>query len=306
MIFASEAKKAGILEWCERFRRRIPVPVEDVTVQTSFGRTHALVCGPPDAPPLVLLHGALASSAHVLPELGPLLHTRRVYALDVIGQSVWSEDRRIDVSGDDYGKWVLEACTALGLDTFDLFGVSWGGFVATRAAILGKDRIRHLTLMMPAGIVGNSIWASMRDAGLAILLYRMFPSAARLDRVVRSQFTTLDPDWSAYFGEALFAYKLDIRLPPMLTPQDAARVRCPVLVFGAENDASFPGRALLARAKQLFPHARTELIANSKHCPPLTDEFREWMASCVSRALLPDRLSEGENDPTRMADRATP
>ncbi len=243
--------------------------------------------------------------AHVLPELGSLLTTRRVYALDVIGQSAWSEDRRIDVSGDDYGKWVLEACTALGLDRLDLFGVSWGGFVATRAAILGQERIGHLTLMMPAGVVGNSIWASMRDAGFAILAYRLFPNAARLDRVVRSQFTTLDPDWSAYFGEALFAYKLDVRLPPMLIMEDAAKVRCPVLVFGAENDASFPGRALLARAKQLFPQAQTELIANSKHCPPLTPQFREWMASKVtaSRSGLPSAVERDRSSPEGQATR---
>ncbi|MEO5922265.1 MAG: alpha/beta hydrolase [Bryobacteraceae bacterium] len=282
MMFASEVKKVRILEWCERFRRRIPVPVEDVEVSTSFGRTRALIAGPRDAPPLVLLHGALASSAHVLPELGPLLQTRRVYALDVIGQSPWSEDRRLDVSGNDYGQWLSEACTALGLDTFDLFGVSWGGFVAMRGAIVAPERINSLVLMVPAGIVGNSVWASLRDAGIAILLYRMFPSPARLEKAVRSQFTTLDPDWSAYFGEALLAYNLDMRIPPLVTPEDAARVRCPMLVFGAENDASFPGRALLDRVKHLFPQARTEFIAGSKHCPPLTDAFRAWMAEKVN------------------------
>ncbi len=76
-----------MLQWCARFRQRIPLPVEDAVVQTSFGATHLLIAGPKDAPPMVMLHGALASSGHVLPELGPLLHTRRVYALDVIGQS---------------------------------------------------------------------------------------------------------------------------------------------------------------------------------------------------------------------------
>jgi pimeloyl-ACP methyl ester carboxylesterase len=171
------------------------------------------------------------------------------------------------------------------LDRFDLFGVSWGGFVALRAAIVAPERVRHLVLMVPAGIVGNSLWASMRDAGLAILLYRAFPSPARLDRVLRSQFTTQDADWSAYFAEALFAYKLDMRIPPLVIAEEAGRVQCPVLAFGAEFDASFPGPALLDRVRQLLPQAQTELIARSKHCPPLTDEFRSWLAARTEEFL---------------------
>ncbi len=145
--------------------------------------------------------------------------------------------------------------------------------------------VRRLALMVPAGVVSNSPWPSLRDAGFAILAYRAFPSPARLDRALRSQFTTLDPDWSAYFGEALFAYKLNMRIPPLLTAEDARKVRCPVLVFAAERDASFPGRALIDRMRELFPNCQTEWIAGSKHCPPLTDEFRKWMAARTDHFL---------------------
>lgn len=129
-LFVNEAARAKVESWYGVFRESLTVPVEPRVVVTPMGRTHLLVAGPVDAPPLVCLHGALASSAHVLPELGRLVQHYRVYALDVIGQSVMSADTRLELRDDSYGRWVSAVCAALGLARVNLLGVSWGGFVA--------------------------------------------------------------------------------------------------------------------------------------------------------------------------------
>lgn len=283
-IFVDETRREIIRRWHETFRAKTPsaTPTE---VSTSFGKAHALIAGPPDAPPLVVLHGALASSAHLLPELAPLLATRRIIALDVVGQSVMSEDRRVSLDGDDYGRWVAEATAALGLDRFDLLGVSWGGFVATRAAQTLGDRLGRLVLLVPAGFVSGPAWAGFREVGWPMMTYRMFPTEKRLLRVMRGLFSTIDDDWKAYFGEALRAYRFDMRIPPLAKPGDLAGVTCPVLVVGAELDVSFPGEALLARAKELLPHAETELLEGAKHSPPQTASFRERLSARIERFL---------------------
>lgn len=285
VMFANDEKKAAIRRWRETFIAKAPVTPEERELMTSFGRTRVLIAGPANGEPLVVLHGALASSAHVLPELGDLLRTRRVYALDVIGQSAFSEDRRISLDDDSYGRWVAEACDLLGLGAFDLYGISWGGFVALRTASTFPDRIRHLVLLVPAGLCSSSAWTGFREVGWPIMIYRLFPNDARLERVVRALFTTTDPDWTRYFGEALLAYKLDMRVPPQLTPKAVAAIRCPVLVFGADEDASFPGAALVERAKRILPHAEVELIEGSKHCPPTTAPFRAKMAERIETFL---------------------
>jgi 2-hydroxy-6-oxonona-2,4-dienedioate hydrolase len=259
IMFVNEEKKALVREWADRFREKLGSTTSR-SVETSFGATHVLVDGPEDGPPLVVVHGALASSAHVMGELGPLRKTRRVYAIDVVGQSVLSEDRRIDVRGDDYGRWIVEVTKALGLASFDLYGVSWGGFVALRAARLAGHTLKHLVLLVPAGVVAGSAWVGFREVGWPMLTYRWFPNKARLERVAAGLFTTPDPDWLAWFGDAVLAYKLDMRVPPRATPEELAEVKCPVLVFGGEHDSSFPGQALIDRMKVLLPQAETELL----------------------------------------------
>ena len=68
-----------------------------------------------DAPTIVIVHGAMASSAHLLVELAPLLETHRVYAVDVIGQSPKTPHARPSVKNNDYGIWLAEVLDGLGL-----------------------------------------------------------------------------------------------------------------------------------------------------------------------------------------------
>jgi pimeloyl-ACP methyl ester carboxylesterase len=283
VMFVDDAGKRRVRGYYDRFRERLGFATEPRSFETSFGRTHALVTGPEDGASLVVTHGALASSAHVLPELGPLVERRRVYALDVIGQSVMSEDRRIELGDASYGRWVSEAADALGLDRFDLVGASWGGFVATRAASTLGDRVRRLVLVVPAGIVAGSAWKGFVRMGWPLMMYRAFPSEARLERLVEPLFTTRDELWTSYFGEAVRAYRLDMRIPPLLEPRDLEGLTAPVLVVAAEEDLSFPGSALAARAEALFPDVEVELVEGAKHSTPMTPEFRRWLGERMQR-----------------------
>lgn len=286
-IFVDTSARDRMLHWFTTFRDALPFPTESKTVETLEGSTHVLIAGPIGAPPLVVLHGALATSAHVLHELGDLVTRHRIYAIDVIGQSVMSADRRIDVAGDAYGRWLTATCEALGLqkDGVTLFGVSWGGFVSIRAACVAPELIKALVLFVPAGVVSGSFWNGFVKLGWPLLLYRFSPNETRLARVAEAMLSSPDDRWKKYFGEALLAYRLDMRVPPLTKLDEASAIKAPVLVFGADDDVSFPGAALTARAKELFPHAEIELLKNCKHCPPTTAEFRAKTADRVTAFL---------------------
>lgn len=293
-MFVDEEAKTRMATWFESFRSTLPFSTESRFLDLPEGRTHVLVAGPVDAPPLVCLHGALATSAHLLPELGSLVERHRIYAVDVVGQSVKSEDRRIDVREDAYGIWVRSVFRALGLSSAVLFGVSWGGFVALRAAKVAPEIIDALVLVVPAGLVPSPGWEGFKRLGWPMLAYRVSPSETRLRRVVDALFTSYDERWARYFGDAVRSYRLDMRIPPLAKAEDLAAFsarRRPTLVLGGSDDVSFPGAAVIARAKELVPHAQVELIEGCKHSPAFDAAFRESTARRVTTLL--------ENAPAR-------
>jgi 2-hydroxy-6-oxonona-2,4-dienedioate hydrolase len=281
IVFQSEEARARMQRASAEFLARFPGPVEERFVATTQGRTRVLVTGPVDGPPLVALHGAMASAAHILPELGPVVDHCRVYAVDVLGQSPWSDDRRLR----DPAAWLREVANELGLDRFALLGASWGGMTALRAALQMPDRLRQLVLVVPVGVVSGSAWAGLVHAAWPLLLYRSKPTPARLERILKIQFTTRDAAWDRYLGEALLAYRLDFRVRPFRASDGFENLRCPVLVFGAEHDIHAPGRPLLQRVQRWLPQAETELLAGTKHCPPLTPAFRQFLGHRVLRFL---------------------
>jgi pimeloyl-ACP methyl ester carboxylesterase len=257
-------------------------------VSTRIGTTHVLVGGPVDAPPLVMLHGAMASSAHALVELAPLLEHFRVYAVDVVGQSVKSADVRPAVNNNEYGTWLVDVMDALSLPRAFVVGVSWGGFVSIRLAATAPERIEKLVLLVPAGMVPSPHWQGFTRIALPMLAYRMMPSEKRLQSFVKNLLTTTNDDWAPYLGCAVRAYNMDMRVPMVAKPEELESFTAPTFVMAADDDVSFPGANLLARASVLFKSlAGTELIANSHHCPPTTDAFRTYLGERIRGFLLP-------------------
>jgi pimeloyl-ACP methyl ester carboxylesterase len=285
--FRGEQAKDTLLRWYEHFRSRLRVPTESRTVRTRFGDTHVLVGGPQTGPDVVVLHGALASSAHVLHELAPLLERFRVHAVDIVGQSVKSADARPAVTNNEYGAWLTDVLDGLALQRTHVVGVSWGGFVAIRLAASAPERIDRLALLVPAGIVNGSPWDGLTKVGLPMMLYRLSPSERRLDAFTRNLLTTTDDDWKPFLGDAVRACNMDMRVPALAKPEEFTRLKAPTLVLGADLDVSFPGQKLLARAPELFPTlADQELLKDCLHCPPTTDAFRRWLSERISGFLL--------------------
>jgi 2-hydroxy-6-oxonona-2,4-dienedioate hydrolase len=291
-LFQSTDDRESMRTWYERFRSQLPEPLESRRVPTSFGETHLLLGGPSDAEPLIVLHGALASSAHALRELAPLLEHFRVYAVDVIGQSVMSADTQLDVRNDDYGQWLTEVMNQLELPRAHVVGVSWGGFVAQQLAKVSPARIGRLVLLVPAGLVPNP-FSTFFKLGWPMMMYRAFPSEGRRRKLLERLLTTPDDHyWGSFLAEAFRAYRLDMRVPPLTTPEQMATLESPTLVIAADGDLSFPGAKLLERAADVFPNlAGTELVEGSRHCPPTTDEFRRWLGDRIT-GFLGNELSE--------------
>lgn len=102
------------------------------------------ISGPPDAPPLVLLHALGEDATDWVSVVPALARSRRVYALDLRGHG------RSDCPGD-YSLELMQAdvlhfLDTLGLGPVDLIGHSMGGIVAYLLAEEHPQRVSRLVL----------------------------------------------------------------------------------------------------------------------------------------------------------------
>jgi len=285
IIFRNERSRQAMEQAYRRLLAETP-HAQPTQVKTRFGETHMLIAGPVQAPPLVVVHGGMGNSALALWDGHPLLERFRVYAVDVLGQSVKGADVRLRMDSADYGEWLVDVLDGLALPRAHFYGASLGGFILRKLAEVAPARIDRLALLVPAGIISGPLLQGITRSGIPMALYRTTGSKAALKRFLDSMFTTPDQLFGEYLAEAIKHYKLDFALPPPGTPEPLAAFRRPTLILGASHDITAPGRELLARAAQLFPLATLELLENHKHIPPTDSASRARLCARVTRFLL--------------------
>ena len=114
-----------------------------------------------------------------------------------------------------------------------------------------------------------------------MVMYKINPSDNNLRKLVNPLITTWDEDWARYLGDSFNDFAANLKIPPLASEEELKNLTMLALVIGAENDISFPGDKVIERAKAYIPNVQTELIKDSRHSPPTTPEFRNWLAELI-------------------------
>ena len=143
IVFLHPKDTAGVLvELLETPRS----PRETVRVAVAGGEIAVHVSGPADAPPLVVLHGALGATSLETDRLVRFWERRfRVAAVDLRGHGASPLPDAVP-TWDDYASDVEAVADALAFDRFRLFGFSMGGGIALAAASRSGARVERLAV----------------------------------------------------------------------------------------------------------------------------------------------------------------
>jgi pimeloyl-ACP methyl ester carboxylesterase len=131
----------------------------------------------------------------------------------------------------------------------------------------------------------HSMLKGLAEMALPMILYRIHPSEKNLSRLVHPLMTTWDDDWAHYLGDSFRDFVPNLKVPPLASDNELKKLTMPCLIMAAEYDISFPGRRLLERVINAIPGSETELLKDSRHCPPTTPEFRRWLAERMNSFL---------------------
>jgi pimeloyl-ACP methyl ester carboxylesterase len=151
-IYRSADGERAVKERYQQFLNYWPVPNEQLRVPTTSGETFVIACGQPDAPPLMLLHGAGFNSVSWMGDVATWAQTFRVFAVDIIGHPGLSAPTRPPYESDAYAQWLDDVLKALRPGKFSIVGISLGGWIAADFAIRRPDRVERLVLLCPGGI----------------------------------------------------------------------------------------------------------------------------------------------------------
>jgi pimeloyl-ACP methyl ester carboxylesterase len=284
-IYRSPGAEAMVHELYERARLRLPFPTESRSLATRLGPTHLLIAGPPDGPPVVVLHGGNVINPLTLGWFAPLVDRFRLYAPDTIGHPGMSAPVRVSASDRRLGEWVVDVIDQLGLARPAFIGLSFGAGIFLRLAAVAPERIARAALVVPSGL-SPIPKGSMLRLGIAYLTGRRASRERAIEQVVRLlSIGEPDPLMIEAVTLAFIGTRLETEMPRVARPTELAELVAPILVVAAERDPLFPPERVFPAARRVFQDVTTAILpADVGHI--LSPHARRRLNECLEDFLL--------------------
>lgn len=284
-IYKSAEAKTEILSLYDKKLASCEMPYEEVYVDTFAGKTHVLISGDKNNPPVILLHGINAGAPLALEAMKGLEKNYCIYAVDSIGQASKSAETRLPVKDLSYGKWLSEVIDKLGLTKVDVIGVSYGAFFLSNLIQFSPQKVKKAIYVVPSAFVNGGAWRSIKDVSIPLIRFYMTKNENDLIRFMDAFYNTKD-EYSVKFQKAvLTGVHMDFRKPPLVKSENVKAFKGPVYAIIAGDDVFFPGDESLKRIQSMFSGYKDSMkLSHSKHIPDVADypvitsKIGEWLA----------------------------
>jgi pimeloyl-ACP methyl ester carboxylesterase len=259
-IYRSPEGEALLRAAYARIRAAWPTAHESLRLPTRQGETFVIACGPAEAPPLVLLHGAGANSAMWMGDVAAWAEHFRVYAVDVIGEPGESAPSRPPRDGPAYAEWLDDVLDGLGAPRAALVGISLGGWLALDYAIRRPARVSRLALICPGGVgrvklsflVGAMLMVALGPIGRRLALASAGGGAVR-------------PEVAAYMALIFTHFRPRRDKLPQFSDAALRAVAAPALVILGGKDSLLDSHQTRRRVGALMPGAEVLFLPEAGH-----------------------------------------
>jgi pimeloyl-ACP methyl ester carboxylesterase len=269
--FKSLKAKQTYFQFYDKEVKKWPVISETLSVSGTYGQTFIRISGPTEAPPLVLIPGGAVSSLIWTSMVGYLSKDFRVYAIDNIydlGRSIY---RRKMSNSDDFMIWLDNTLDSLKLQrNVFLMGYSNGGWIAARYALHAPNRISATALLAPALTVEPLSFQFWFRVGLCLIpisyFQRSFSNWIFSDLAKQNAMSDKhEPEENeTSIGMQCFKIKNSV-LPPVLTDNELASFKMPVLFMVGEHEKAFSPTKSIERLRAKAPQIHIEIVKKAGH-----------------------------------------
>lgn len=283
-LYKSETIRTGVMKLYEQKLQACGIQYEETDVETEAGRTHVIISGDRQLPPLVVFHGINAGAPMALEAIRHLNTTYCLYGIDTVGQATKSAETRLPMQGDAFGRWIVQVLDALKLQQVTVCAISYGAFILQKLMQYQPERLSKALFVVPSGFVSGSFWRSMKELSFPLMKFIRSKKEEDLLKFLSAFYTDHDRHFIELQRLLLLGFKMDYRRPVLVKNGAMDRVLCPVYIMVADDDIFFPGEQTLKRCKTLFPNLKgTYVLKNSKHIPSINrydeieQQIRIWL-----------------------------
>ena len=263
--------------------KRWTVPYEELDIPTGFGITHVIASGLKSLPPLLLLHACGASATMWFPNVGPLSHAFRVFAVDIMGEPGKSRQSRLLRSHEDCATWLSQLIEGLELTLPDIAGSSYGGWHALNFSIHCPDLVNRIVVLAPGASVLPFSWP-------VLLMLRLIPylpvKPNPLKRFFGKDFH-VDESFARQFELGIkhfrYADPKESIFTNVFQDRELQSIHTPVLFLAGENEVIYSPAAAIDKVRKIMPGAEAKMIPHAGHL--LSMEQPELVNECIFKFL---------------------
>jgi pimeloyl-ACP methyl ester carboxylesterase len=266
-VFWTDAGRKLVHDRYGSLLERWPVRHEQLRIPTRLGETFVLASGRKGAPPLVLFHGGLTTSAMWSRSAEAWAEHFRVFAVDLIGEAGFSAPSRPSMASDDHAQWLDDVWDALEIRAASVVGASLGGWLALDYAIRRVPKVSKLALLAPAGIGRVRPGFLLKAAPLLLMGRWGHRRALNLDMGFNpNEEASADSEaFVSFFRLVQDHYVARVRPIPIFTDRMLRAVEIPVLAIVGGKDAFFDSDQTRRRVEACMPRARVDYLPEAGH-----------------------------------------
>lgn len=284
-IYKSEEGKRFIAEDYENYINSFNFDIERVCIDTSYGKTHVLVAGPPEGKPVFIFQGGNCINPMTLSWFSPLVGKYRVYAPDTIGHPGFSDETRISAKDHSFANWIVELMNYFHIESSAFIGPSYGGGIILRLATFMPDKIDCSILVSPAGIRLGSKIKMIKDILLPLVLFNITSSEKHLNKITEGisnhSMTEIDKN---IIGNVFKYIKLEQEMPKLTEKKELINFNSPTLIIAGTKDIFFPESKLHKVAKEIIPNLIEFKTYDMGHFP--SEEYLIKINNDIDKFLL--------------------
>ncbi|MGG3452232.1 alpha/beta fold hydrolase [Domibacillus aminovorans] len=267
-IYKSVEGQEYIAQHYENYINSFKFDVERIYVDTSYGKTHVIVTGPPEGKPVFIFQGGNCVNPMTLSWFSSLIDEYRIYAPDTIGHPGYSDENRISAKDNSFAQWIEELMNNFNIDRCTFIGPSYGAGIILRLASFMPNKIDCSILVSPAGIKLGSKIKMIKDILLPLVLFHVTSSEKHLNKVtgVLSDNSMKEID-KKIIGDVFKYTKLEQEMPKLTKKNELINYNSPTLIIAGKKDIFFPEDRINKVAKEIISNLTAFKTYDMGHFP---------------------------------------